>query len=328
MGYSLVALVAVVSILCTLTRSSLLGLLAAFLFLGILLFRHGYRSLLLKTALASVGIVILVLLFPGTPVLWTPSPVGYFKEMLDAFMTGGAYGPWHQRLLVWMSAWDMVKGAAAFRGRVGMPLTFFILFFRRNISLIRFFPLGGPTPIMPTTWLWRFGPRWERWVWCAALCCWRFVLMKGLRVIREKTDRSHQLPLMGLLAGSMGMVVENFFGNVSMFIAMPAFLFCWNLGSLYNEAGEPGVFRRSSRNPGSFVLLVVMWGFFIFSAGYYLARWNQERHAFEGIEYTRHHRPEAAVKALEEARAWFPWNLETNYELGNSYVRYGEKIVG
>ena len=324
-GYGLVALIAGVSILCTLTRSSLLGLFASFIFLGFVLFRQSYRSVLWKAALAGGAILLMLYFFPGAPASRGQSPLAHVAKVVDALSGKASHGPLSQRMLVWSSAWDMVKDHPL----LGTGLGCFELFYPFYQSEHLFNPVLAP---------WRTHANnahnlvLELWtqlgtvgVACALLFLAGFV-RKAFHIMREQVDQSQKILRGGLLAGCLGMLVENFFGNVSLFVAIPAFFFWWNLGVLCNESLRIGEFRRSSRNITSFLLLFMIIGVFLFSGIYYVTRWNQERYAFKGVKSAHLGHLEEAIKDLQTAKAWFPWNFETNYHLGNSYAAYGKEL--
>src|SRR6185295_2180278 len=65
----------------------------------------------------------------------------------------------------------------------------------------------------------------------------------GWMIFRRKAEGLSRLVTAALLSGMIGMVADNFFGNVSIFFAMPAFLFWWNVGSIYNEEIIPTASR-------------------------------------------------------------------------------------
>ncbi|MBV9080379.1 MAG: O-antigen ligase family protein, partial [Elusimicrobia bacterium] len=134
-GYAVVALVSGLGILSTLTRSTYVGLAAALLAMGAALFRREDLRFVKIATVALVAFVAFILLFPSTPVTHVQSPLARFTEIFEAMKTGQSYGPWHQRLLIWSSAWEMQKGFQLV-GRGWGTFELFYPFFQGKFLLI------------------------------------------------------------------------------------------------------------------------------------------------------------------------------------------------
>lgn len=321
-GYGLVSLIGALAILSTLTRSTYVGL--VFGVLALLYFLKGNaRASLMKILGLIALIVLLIAVFPVTPVTKVQSPLARFTEIYTAFQTGDSYGPWHQRLLIWSSAWDMVKE----RPLVGKGWGCFELFY----------------PFYQGAYL--FDPIFVQWrthannahnivmeIWSQvgtvglglALLLFASLLAAGRRVVSSLQDESHALAA-GLLAAWIGMVVDNFFGNVSIFFAMPAFLFWWFIGSLL-QANPLLVSRPPSWTLKSKLALGFLGAVFLFSGVYYVRRWRQEIFYFQGFKESKNNLIPQSIQTLEAAYRWFPGEVNSNYELGNSYARHAKNF--
>jgi tetratricopeptide (TPR) repeat protein len=323
-GYLAVVLAAVVAILCTLTRSTYVGLFAAFLALGIFLFRKE-DTVWLKRLGAAIGVfVVLILIFPHTPLMTVQSPLARFTEVFEAMRTGQSYGPWHQRLLIWSSAWDMVKERPFF-GKGWGAFELFYPFYQGKYLLAPIFPTwrthaNNAHNILMEMWaqLGFVGVGASLWLFAA-------LLTGGWTIYRRKNESLSRLVSAALLAGLIGMVADNFFGNVSIFFAVPAFLFWWNMGALFNE-GEP---VPVSKPVPPLVRNAALPVFMVFCVGvgvYFTRRWMQEVYYFQGFKEARGNLVGPSIKSLEKAYESFPGEVNGNYELGNSYARHAREL--
>lgn len=326
-GYSLVTFITVLGILVTLTRSTYVGLVTSFVVMGALLFN---RSQLKQIGIAILIFIGLVLLFPKTPLLSIQSPLARFTEVFEAIRTGQNYGPWHQRLLIWSSAWDMVQ-ERLFWGKGWGSFELFYPFYQGKYLMTQLFAgwrthANNAHNILMELWsqLGFIGTGIA--IWLGSTVVWG-----GWKVFKQKEEGASRFLTAALLAGIVGMITDNFFGNVSIFFAVPAFLFWWNVGSLYNESSAPVLVQRPLL--GWHRLLLA--GFILLNAAgifYFVKRWMQERYYFQGFKEAKTNLVVPSIKSLEKAYAWFPGDVNSNYELGNSYARhaktfYDQKLI-
>lgn len=318
-GYLVILFVAVIAVLCTLTRSTYVGLFAAFFTLGVLLFQKENTAWFKKLGILVLVVIVLILIFPHTPLLRVQSPLARFTEIFEAMRTGESYGPWHQRLLIWSSAWDMVKERPFF-GKGWGAFELFYPFYQGKYLLAPFFPMwrthaNNAHNVLMEMWaqLGFVGVGVSLWLLAT-------MFVGGWKIFRMKGDNLSRLVAAAMLAGLSGMIADNFFGNVSIFFAMPAFLFWWNMGSLFNEAEivpQPKPIPPVVRNTA----LPVFMFFCLCVVVYFVQRWNQEVYYFQGFKEARTNQVVASYKSLEKAYGWFPGEVNSNYELGNSYAR-------
>jgi tetratricopeptide (TPR) repeat protein len=123
------------------------------------------------------------------------------------------------------------------------------------------------------------------------------------------------------LAAVVGMMADNFFGNVSLFFAVPALLFFWLMGSLMRTVAqtEPRVHR--ARGPlflGLCALGVVLAGAGIHRA---YAHWRAEVLYFEGFKRAKQGDIQGAAQFTEKSHGYRRWEVNNNYEMANAYAR-------
>jgi tetratricopeptide (TPR) repeat protein/O-antigen ligase len=324
-GYLLITFVAIVSVLCTLTRSSYVGLFAGFLSLGVFLFKKENTAWLKRLALV-IGIFIgLVLIFPHTPLMTVQSPLARFTEIFHAMRSHESYGPWHQRLLIWSSAWDMVKERPLF-GKGWGAFELFYPFYQGKYLLTDLFPqwrthANNAHNIVMEMWaqLGFAGVGVSLWLFAT-------LFIGGWTVFRKKADTLSRAVTAALLAGLVAMVTDNFFGNVSIFFAMPAYLFWWNMGAMFNE--EEGAARVIRPTTGVVRAGAALFIVFCAAVGvYFTRRWMQEVYYFQGFKEARAGMIVPSIKTLETGYAWFPAEVNADYELGNSYARHARDLA-
>jgi len=325
-GYFLVSAVAVVSLLGTLTRSTYVGLMTSFMVLGVFLYRREHLSYVKWIGIGLGSVVLLILIFPTTPVSAIQSPLARFTEIYDAVQSGEPYQPWHQRILIWSSAWDMVR-ERPFLGKGWGAFELFYPFYQGKYLFSDLFSqfrthANNAHNILLEVWsqVGFLGTGMAAWLFCS-------IFAGGWIILKKRSEGMGHMVVAALLAGLVGMGVDNFFGNVSIFFAVPAFLFWWCIGAMYNESRtlnyikrpvSPGVGRPLL---GFFMVMCIAAGF------YYVKRWNQERYYFKGFKESKTNQVVQSYKSLEKAFAWFDGEVNSNYELGNSYSRYAQSLA-
>lgn len=327
-GYLLISFVCALSVLCTLTRSSYVGLLVA-LIVTLFLMYPVSKATVAKTlgvgAAAAALFATLVLLFPKTPVSALQSPLLRFTEVFDAMRSGQAYGPWHQRILIWSSSWDMLQQNVLFGKGWGCFELFYPFFqgkylYAPVLSMFRTHANNAHNVLM------------ELWAQVgmvgAGMAIWMFVtiVVSGFKIVGKESAGLGRAVSAALLGAITGMVADNFFGNVSIFFATPAFLFWWNVGALSNESNKRDFTLKPLSSFGR-PLLVLFTAFCLFTIVYFYKRWKQEIFYFQGFREAKMGDVSKSVKSLEKAYEWFPGEVNSNYEMGNSYARYARMMA-
>jgi len=325
-GYALVALVAGLGVLSTLTRSTYVGLAVALIVTAAAYYRFGEVKLSKPLGVALIVFIGLILLFPATPVMQAQSPLARFTEIFAAMKSGASYGPWHQRLLIWSSAWDMSSGGFFLLGRGWGSFELFFPFFQGKYLLV------------PSLAQWRTHANnahnilLEFWsqtgIVGTGLILWAFVAMVvgGWNAVRRSSGAARAATA-ALLGGIAGMVADNFFGNVSIFFAVPAFLFWWNVGALFNEERPARAWTGNVSSAVGRPLLVVFILICAMGAGYYFVRWKQEMFYFQGFKQAKMNDVMGSIKSLDAGYRWFPGDVNNNYELGNSRSRWAKDLA-
>ncbi len=340
-GYVLVSFVCVVSLLCTLTRSTYLGLLASFLSMGFFLYRPENRVWIKRVGVGAAVFIALIIIFPKTPVSTVQSPLARFTEIFEAIQSGAPYGPWHQRILIWSSAWDRVREQPLF-GKGWGTFELFYPFYQGHYlmhTLLGQFRTHANNAHNVLLEIWS-----QIGILGVGAAAWLITAMfaGGYLIVKRRTRGLSQSVSAALLAGVVGMAVDNFFGNVSIFFAVPAFLFWWNVGALYNEGKGSGLtfnldeatrlklrpdpLRRPLKLAGRGLLALLL----VFGAGvsvYFVKRWNQEVYYFQGFRESKMGDVVASYKSLEKAFRWFAGEVNSNYELGNSYSQHAKALA-
>lgn len=326
-GYFLIALVSAMGVLCTLTRSTYVGLFVSYAIFLLLTFRFR-RILSWKTTLIVLGgFLAVIFIFPHTPLSKVQSPLARFTEILDAYRTGAPYGPWDQRILIWSCAWDMVKSNLLL-GKGWGCFELFYPFYQGHFILIERMAsfrthANNAHNVLLEMWSQTGFLGVGTSLWLVAT-----ILTGGWFLFRREADEAKKNILAAMLAALVGMFFDNFFGNVSIFFAVPAFLFWWIVGSLFVSSFPIASVSRTIRGWQQKVVI----GMLVFTAGgsavYYLQRWQQEVQYFLGFKLAKSNLMVPSIKSLENAVAWFSKEVNTNYELGNSYSRYAHELKG
>ncbi len=307
------------SVISTFTRSSWIGGAA-----GVLMFAFFARRQWKKHKAWALGAVLAAVLLAG---FWPSSPLAgrstrpldRLTELYRGVTTEKSYGSWHQRLLIWSCALDMVKE----RPIVGKGWGCFELFypfyqgayltddvfrtFRTHANnahnlLMEFWSQTGFLGLGIFLWI-----------------CFLFFELARRRI--PAVPESERLPAWAFLSAGAAMLVDNFFGNVSLFFAVPAFLFFWMMGSLGRTLSPSDVRVVPSRGWKSLVVcaalvLVSLWGI-----GHAYRYWRSEVDYFSGFKKAKQGTLKDSIDVLEKSVAVRRWEVNTNYELANAYAR-------
>lgn len=317
-GWGGLGLVYAAALIATMTRSSWIGAGMA-LSLYAILDRKTVRVTWTRALVWSGGILILVLGWPAST-LGSSGPLPRMADLWKGVTGGTLYAPWHQRLLIWRSAWDMWaerpwtgKGFGLFelfypyyQGRL-LPLELFQTFLTHaNNAHELFLEIGSQTGLIGM-----------------GLFLW--IVLVTITTHRKSLDRKSidQCSLeAALLAGVAGMAADNAFGNVSLFFAVPGFLFFWILGQWAAMDGRDHVSRLPplSRRGLSIILIALCWiGINILFRGF-LA----EAASFRGSLPVRPDSDRSREEELLLAKRWKRFDVHNNFDLGNLYLRRAE----
>ena len=318
-GWGGLGLLFAAALTATMTRSSWIGAawgVGAYLILD----WPTIRNALNRLGTWMAGVLLLVIFWPAS----TRGAAVPFTRMAELWggVTGHTvYASWHQRLLIWRSAWDMWrecpwtgKGWGLFelffpyyQGRL-IPLELFRTFrTHANNAHQLILEVGSQTGLI--------GLGLILWMAFAAAAHQR------KSIARCPPDRKSIAA--ALLAGVVGMAADNVFGNVSLFFAVPGFLFFWVFGQWAAIGGNETYFfaRPTFLNKSLAAVLIVLCPLGIQSL---FRRFEGEAAFFRGSQPSRGPNDRSKEEELLLARKWNRTDVHTAFELGNLYLQREE----
>lgn len=325
-AYGLLFLILEAALLATLTRSSWGG---AAVGVAALALSPRLRARLMEEP-RVVGLLFglalaLALGWPSSTISsgYTPTFVGRLTEFAAIAKRDGFYSPWHQRVLIWTSAW-MMGSEAPLLGKGGGLFELFYPFYQGNLlhadkfyhtmrthannshnEILEVFSQTGVLGLGAFLWLWT----------TFFLTAWRWA----------KTKAGGDPIWIGAVAGVAAVLADNLL-NVSLHFAVPAFLFWWLAGTAMGRgARDGGAFRiwgpaAPARRAVGLTLVCAS----LFAAWWQVRFWEREAWYFAGFKEIRQGNMPAATRSLERSRAWGPREVNSIYELGNAYARSGQ----
>lgn len=307
------------AIICTMTRSSWIGgAVAAGVFLGFAKKLAWERRRRLGLLLGAV--FLMAAFWPSSPLNDRPMrPLDRMTELARGVTREKSYGSWHQRLMIWSCAWDMVKE----RPLLGKGWGCFELFYPfyqgwyLSDEVFRGFRTHANNAHNVVLEIWS-----QTGTLGLGIFLWIAALTAALVIRRVPAlEEERRLAAWALFAGGAGMMADNFFGNVSLFFAVPAFLFWWMTGSLARafSPGETRVF--AFRGPRAWSLAAVLSALCLGGAGLAYTQWKAEVHYFAGFKKAKQEDVKGAIAETEKSRAFRRWEVNNNYELANAYAR-------
>ncbi|MBI5596923.1 MAG: O-antigen ligase family protein [Elusimicrobia bacterium] len=335
-AYGAVFLALEASLLCSLTRSSWVGAVAA---VAPLAFSAKLRRLARQDpeALGLVAALALVMgaLWPQSAVEgYAPSVFGRLSEMKEVLKSAGggqAYSPLHQRMLIWLCAWTMGAENPLFGKGFGLLELFYPFYqghFMQSLEFLRSLRTHANNAhnevleLFSQTGIIGLG---------AGLLMWTAFFRRVWSAIRIRTaeakggkDASDSDPVWALAAasGAAGMLVDNLL-NVSMHFAVPGFLFWWQagtaMGCLSRREGLVVEVPAPRAKAWTAAAAAVLGALFV--ASHWTGQWMREALYFQGFKLMRRSDARGAAEVLERAHRWHAREVNTNYELANAYAR-------
>ncbi|MBI5247094.1 MAG: tetratricopeptide repeat protein [Elusimicrobia bacterium] len=253
---------------------------------------------------------------------YTPTFVGRLTEFAEIAKRDGFYSPWHQRVLIWTSAWLMGHEAPVL-GKGGGLFELFYPFYQGNLLHASTFYHHMRThannshneilEVFSQTGLLGLG---------AFLWLWTTFFLTARKWAQGKAGEE---PIwIGAVAGVAAVLVDNLL-NVSLHFAVPAFMFWWLAGTAMGRGARDSATRLwapsdAARRATGAVLVAAA----LFGAWWQVRFWSREAWYFAGFKLIRQTNMPAAQRALERSRAWGPAEVNAIYELGNAYARSGQ----
>ncbi len=327
-------LLMVAGIVSTMTRSTWVGLLTALVLLPV---SPPVRDMIVKNR-KTLAVLAAALAVGG--ILWPKSGPGYsspWKRIAEIRQVKDkeGYQPLHQRILIWSSSFQMVREHLILGKGWGQFELFYPYYQGRMMfhSVLKSYRTHANNC---------HNEVFEIWTQTGALglgiyiWLWIVMIAFGFHYAREFSAVAPEKSILvwALTAGSVGMFADNFFGNVSIHFTIPAFLFWWQAGLLFgvprannaDRAHPAEWFSLPVRNHihisilcalGAGVLAVCVWNF---------RREFQEIHYFRGFKISKmNNMLEPARQELDKAWKWFPSEVNSNYEMANTYARLAQQ---
>lgn len=322
-------------LMCSLTRSSWIGAAAAFAFM----FAFGSHRAQLKARRKFLypffaAALLMVLFWPSDSLKLFSS--GLFDRVSEAVVkvsspaeatlageAGEKYGSFHQRLLIWTSAWQMGAENPLLGKGYGLFELFYPFYQGRAIlnfpavRNLRTHANNAHNEIME---------QWAQagllglgaWLWFLAALFWGF-----WRFYRSAGDEARYAAV-PLAAGLVGMLADNML-NVSIHFAVPALGFWWVAGALARRTCGVGAYpawrRPRAAAAAAWLLLACCAG----GAFIWQRQFLREFRYFNGFKLMRGNNTAAAAAELYRAWQAHPREVNSNYEMGNAYARAGDE---
>ncbi|MCM2267443.1 MAG: O-antigen ligase family protein [Elusimicrobiales bacterium] len=326
-------------LMCSLTRSSWIGAAAAFIFL----FSFASHRKVLKANRRFLYPFFAAAL--ALAVLWPADSLKPFSSGLVervAQVTSGVGGPsavslsgdggkiyssFHQRLLIWTSAWQMGLESPLL-GKGWGQFELFYPFYQGRLLLN--FPVIRNLRTHANNAHNEVLEQWSQagliglgvYLWFLALLFYGF-----LRFYRAAGEEA-RYGAVPLAAGLAGMLADNML-NVSLHFAVPALAFWWVAGALSlkisGQTTPCPAWRRPAAARGLAWLLLAAC---LAGAWFWQRQFMREFHYFNGFRLMRVGNVAAAARELDAAWRSHSREVNSNYEMANAYVRSGDLDKG
>ncbi len=302
------------ALLCTLTRSSWLGLLFSLVYFCLIIFISD-KQLILKNKnklfIIFVTLLIIFFIWPSSPVGSNQSPTGRILEISKVKET---YSPLHQRFLIWICGLDMVK-EKFFTGKGWGLYELFYPFYQGKYLFIhklsfRTHANNAHNEII------------EVWAQTGTIGVGIYLLfiitifIYAHKLFKYEKDISNKFTILALSSSILGMLVDNLL-NVTIHFCIPAFLYFFNIGVL--PTFDPTRKKKEIRIPKTINILLIGIGIFIILR--LLFNFLGEINYFKGFKYSKRNELQQALYYLSKANKFQKYEVNNNYELANTYAR-------
>jgi len=326
-------------LMASLTRSSWLGAAAGLLLLG---------AFALRSEIVSVNKKFLSWFFVAAFVLMFAWPSGSLKPfssgLIDRISEVGTklaspsaatlsvkpekiYASFHQRLLIWTSAWQMGLQNPLLGNGWGQFELFYPFFQGR---LMVNFPSAREIRTHANNAHNEILEQWSQagllglgvYLWLLAVLFYGFYRFYRLAPPEAGGEAA------ALAAGLAGVLVDNIL-NVSLHFAVPALAFWWVAGALSRLTCGQGAGRPQWKRPAAAAAAVwLLLACCLAGAWYWQRQFTREIRYFSGFKAMRSNKYSAAAAELFSAWKAHPREVNSNYEMGNAYVRTGDLEKG
>lgn len=328
----------IAGIIATMTRSTWVGLVVSILLLPLCNFVREFFKKNIRTLTILFSLLIFCIIF------WPKSKVGGYANPWERIVeiqnvkNKQGYGPWHQRILIWTSCWGMVQDHLILGKGWGLLELFYPYYQGKALyhPVLKRFRTHANNAHNEVIEIWSqtgfIGMGIYLWIWIVLIFAgWKTTQFYSFE------NRDDSLWSWALTVGSIAMFTDNFFGNVSLHFTVPAFLFWWQsglvMGMVRNEniiknrkGSSDYCFNISTVFSRSILLFLIL--FLLFSCVWNFRREFQEIYYFRGFKVTQSMaHQDLARSELERAWKWYPREVNTNYELGNTYSRLAQQNI-
>jgi len=332
--YSLVILSAIGMIFASLTRSSLLGLIFSLIFIFLFKEVRNYFIFSNKTLKKTIILVLLLLILWPDQTL-KPASFGVFNRIFEGVRGSFSkislsvkrediYSSFHQRLLIWSSAFNMFR-ENPITGKGWGSFELFYPYYQGdlikkypNIQNLRTHANNAHNEILEIlsqTGILGLG------------ICFLFLFLLFFHSFKyiKTANFEDKFFVITHLASIIGMLVDNML-NVSIHFAIPAFLFWWILGSLVGKfySGYNEKVIKENRNIYIKIIAIPVLLFSILGIYFWNNQFKREVYYFDGFKLVRKNNYFEAERKLKKAYDYNDREVNNNYELANAYVRLNE----
>ncbi|MFH1282097.1 MAG: tetratricopeptide repeat protein [bacterium] len=328
------------ALLCTLTRSSWIGVIVGIVFLFVILMVKD-KSIVSKNkkfiGLLIALVIILVLFWPRSNIAgYAPTVKERFFEVKEA--ASGIYNPLHQRFLIWKSSWEMSRSYPFIGIGWGLLELYYpyyqgTLLYDKIFSKLRTHANNAHNEvleILSQVGIIGFG------VYLLILATFLTLSYKAFMQLKANQNESRFI-IVALAAGMIGMWFDNLL-NVSLHFAVPCFLYWWFMGNVVGVANDEVhgfvLVREINLQKGTAkilsILIIIISMFFIWRVYNYQAH---QMAFFKGFKLSQKVNPEIsedyrgkrmlnnAIQYLKKAHSYRRLEVNNNYEMGNAYAR-------
>ncbi len=302
------------ALLCTLTRSSWLGLSAGLIYFCLTTLLLDKKVLLnqkKKVIIIIISLIMLFIFWPRSPIGGNPSPIGRIFEVQQA---KDVYSPLHQRFLIWLCGWDMVK-EKFFTGKGWGLFELFYPFYQGKYLFVKklSFRTHANNAHNEIIEVWSQTGTIGLGIYILFIITF-FVYSYKLAKIQINSDK--KLMVIGLSSTVVGMLVDNLL-NVTIHFCIPAFLYFFNLGVLptFDYTRQQKTIKLSTLS----AIFVTIIGVFIIIRLF--LSFLGEINYFKGFKYSKRNELQPALYYLSKANKFQRYEVNNNYELANTYAR-------
>jgi Flp pilus assembly protein TadD/O-antigen ligase len=325
-------------LMCSLTRSSWIGVGAAFAFMfAFSSIRAGLKAN--KKFLLPFFAAALLVLFLWPADSLRPLSSGLVERVEEAASgirspaaislsgdSGRIYSSFHQRLLIWTSAWQMGLENPILGNGWGQFELFYPFFQGRllaNFPVIRGLRTHANNAHNEVLEQWSQSGLAGLGVYLWFLTA----LFYGFLRFYRSSGEAARYSAVPLAAGLVGALADNML-NVSMHFAVPGLAFWWVAGALALKTSGTrprGPWRRPRVAAATAWSLIALCAF---CAWFWQRQVAREYHYFQGFRAMRAGALSSAINSLNAAWKANPREVNCNYEYANAYVRSGDLEKG